>query len=105
MPGKTICPSARKAVGIKMSKVCLYLSIIFFKVNIWKVVISQSITIFSKDNMFQVKLIKLVDLNELKDSYFYYLFFHQYFFSYYYFLLFPFILSLSLSLFYLFQRF
>ena len=43
--------------------------------NIWQIEISQQITIFRKNNVFQVKLIRLVDLNELRDSYFYYLFF------------------------------
>ena len=42
--------------------------------------ISHSITIFSKDDIFQVQLIELVDLNELEDRYLQYLFFTKNFF-------------------------
>ena len=47
-----------------------------------------------KDNRFQVKLIELVDLSELRNSYFQYLF-SPIILSFYYSLLFPLTLSLS----------
>ena len=87
---------------IKIEKWAKYVYIFtefFFKVNIWKIIILESIIIFIKDSMFQVKLIRLVDLNELKDSYFYHLFSSIIFFLIvilYFFLLSSVSLSLSL---------
>ena len=64
-----------------------------------EMIISHSITIFSRDNIFQVQLIELVDLNELEDSYLQYLFYQQFFVLFIILYFFPlFSLSLSLSL-------
>ena len=73
--------------------------------KLWNIAISQFIIIFSKDNIFQVKLIKLVliDLNEFEYSYFYYLSFTNNFLFILLFFTFS-LYSLSLSLSCLFQE-